>query len=492
MLVPSMLLWGWISSPAGVPMITQKQLGSGSQPADALEVIRYVHLSNAQQGEAEARSAGTVHHSVLLNSLYLSGSEVSAAELRRIRETRGADTRAHTGLPFSRLLGSPRSSGSHRSTATSSSPRTPRQDPRRGHLHLGLCTPGLPTSQPRLSVRRSSGPQLGLLDFLCRGASPLESDLQKGSVESEHSLFRATGPCILTDVRRPSSFTAKLIFLRQTTIPRQILGLRHSAIHAEQRAKEEPPAPASEEAAGEDVRRRLADAVPVAGVSAGDPERATCIRGQATSLGLGEPGTWGQVLASAWRKGDATLFPRLSKRSHLAVANTDIPASLSLLISNEEVIADPVLTAHALLVGHFPSSGKWSMEAIPFVNAEAPWARSTHPCADLNGNNITRITKTDFAGLRHLRVLQLMENKISAIERGAFQDLKELERLLSLLSKHARYIPEFCFTSLQAGTAAIRSVPSPCLVRGPLPCGAVKDQALAAFQYTDVFTFERD
>ncbi|XP_048338259.1 slit homolog 2 protein-like, partial [Sphaerodactylus townsendi] len=48
---------------------------------------------------------------------------------------------------------------------------------------------------------------------------------------------------------------------------------------------------------------------------------------------------------------------------------------------------------------------------------------------DLNGNNITRITKTDFAGLRHLRVLQLMENKISTIERGAFQDLKELERL---------------------------------------------------------------
>ncbi|KAH1169995.1 hypothetical protein KIL84_000980 [Mauremys mutica] len=48
---------------------------------------------------------------------------------------------------------------------------------------------------------------------------------------------------------------------------------------------------------------------------------------------------------------------------------------------------------------------------------------------DLNGNNITRITKTDFTGLRHLRVLQLMENKISTIERGAFQDLKELERL---------------------------------------------------------------
>ncbi|KAK2521410.1 hypothetical protein Q9233_010973 [Columba guinea] len=28
---------------------------------------------------------------------------------------------------------------------------------------------------------------------------------------------------------------------------------------------------------------------------------------------------------------------------------------------------------------------------------------------DLNGNNITRITKTDFAGLRHLRVLLVLE-----------------------------------------------------------------------------------
>ncbi|KAK7929454.1 hypothetical protein WMY93_005849 [Mugilogobius chulae] len=48
---------------------------------------------------------------------------------------------------------------------------------------------------------------------------------------------------------------------------------------------------------------------------------------------------------------------------------------------------------------------------------------------DLNNNNLTKITKADFAGLRHLRVLQLMENKITTIERGAFQDLKELERL---------------------------------------------------------------
>ncbi|TRY56487.1 hypothetical protein DNTS_026458 [Danionella cerebrum] len=48
---------------------------------------------------------------------------------------------------------------------------------------------------------------------------------------------------------------------------------------------------------------------------------------------------------------------------------------------------------------------------------------------DLNANNLTKITKADFAGLKNLRVLQLMENKISSIERGAFQDLRELERL---------------------------------------------------------------
>ncbi|XP_008582036.1 PREDICTED: slit homolog 2 protein-like isoform X1 [Galeopterus variegatus] len=63
---------------------------------------------------------------------------------------------------------------------------------------------------------------------------------------------------------------------------------------------------------------------------------------------------------------------------------------------------------------------------------------------DLNGNNITRITKTDFAGLRHLRVLQLMENKISTIERGAFQDLKELERL-RLNRNHLQLFPELLF-----------------------------------------------
>uniref|UniRef100_A0A8C7KV70 Slit homolog 1 protein n=1 Tax=Oncorhynchus kisutch TaxID=8019 RepID=A0A8C7KV70_ONCKI len=49
---------------------------------------------------------------------------------------------------------------------------------------------------------------------------------------------------------------------------------------------------------------------------------------------------------------------------------------------------------------------------------------------ELNGNNLTRITKSDFSGLKYLRVLQLMENQIGAIERGAFDDMKELERLI--------------------------------------------------------------
>uniref|UniRef100_K7GHY0 LRRNT domain-containing protein n=2 Tax=Pelodiscus sinensis TaxID=13735 RepID=K7GHY0_PELSI len=39
---------------------------------------------------------------------------------------------------------------------------------------------------------------------------------------------------------------------------------------------------------------------------------------------------------------------------------------------------------------------------------------------DLDRNNISRITKMDFAGLKNLRVLHLEENQISMIERGAF------------------------------------------------------------------------
>ncbi|XP_067858120.1 slit homolog 1a isoform X2 [Heptranchias perlo] len=63
---------------------------------------------------------------------------------------------------------------------------------------------------------------------------------------------------------------------------------------------------------------------------------------------------------------------------------------------------------------------------------------------ELNGNNISRISKSDFSGLRHIRVLQLMENHISSIERGAFEDMKELERL-RLNRNQLQILPELLF-----------------------------------------------
>nr|XP_033479767.1 slit homolog 1 protein-like [Epinephelus lanceolatus]XP_033479768.1 slit homolog 1 protein-like [Epinephelus lanceolatus] len=63
---------------------------------------------------------------------------------------------------------------------------------------------------------------------------------------------------------------------------------------------------------------------------------------------------------------------------------------------------------------------------------------------DLNGNNLTVITKADFSGLKHLRVLHLMENQIGNVERGAFDELKELERL-RLNKNRLRELPELLF-----------------------------------------------
>nr|CAI9695544.1 unnamed protein product [Rangifer tarandus platyrhynchus] len=65
---------------------------------------------------------------------------------------------------------------------------------------------------------------------------------------------------------------------------------------------------------------------------------------------------------------------------------------------------------------------------------------------DLDRNNITRITKTDFAGLKNLRVLHLEDNQVSIIERGAFQDLKQLERL-RLNKNKLQVLPELLFQS---------------------------------------------
>nr|KAF6482134.1 slit guidance ligand 3 [Molossus molossus] len=65
---------------------------------------------------------------------------------------------------------------------------------------------------------------------------------------------------------------------------------------------------------------------------------------------------------------------------------------------------------------------------------------------DLDRNNITRITKMDFAGLKNLRVLHLEDNQVSIIERGAFQDLKQLERL-RLNKNKLQVLPELLFQS---------------------------------------------
>ncbi|CAK7305135.1 Slit homolog 3 protein [Vulpes lagopus] len=65
---------------------------------------------------------------------------------------------------------------------------------------------------------------------------------------------------------------------------------------------------------------------------------------------------------------------------------------------------------------------------------------------DLDRNNITRITKMDFAGLKNLRVLHLEDNQVSVIERGAFQDLKQLERL-RLNKNKLQVLPELLFQS---------------------------------------------
>uniref|UniRef100_A0A3P8US28 Slit homolog 3 (Drosophila) n=1 Tax=Cynoglossus semilaevis TaxID=244447 RepID=A0A3P8US28_CYNSE len=61
-------------------------------------------------------------------------------------------------------------------------------------------------------------------------------------------------------------------------------------------------------------------------------------------------------------------------------------------------------------------------------------------------NNITRITKVDFSGLKNLRILHLEDNQISVIERGAFQDLRLLERLRVNRNK-LQVLPELLFQS---------------------------------------------
>ncbi|KAJ8984694.1 hypothetical protein NQ317_004953, partial [Molorchus minor] len=66
---------------------------------------------------------------------------------------------------------------------------------------------------------------------------------------------------------------------------------------------------------------------------------------------------------------------------------------------------------------------------------------------DLQGNNITAIYDSDFQDLGKLKYCkQLSDNKISTIERDAFQDLVNLERL-RLNGNEIRHIPENSFST---------------------------------------------
>ncbi|CAG09353.1 unnamed protein product [Tetraodon nigroviridis] len=92
--------------------------------------------------------------------------------------------------------------------------------------------------------------------------------------------------------------------------------------------------------------------------------------------------------------------------------------------------------------------GDGTTYCLLYTAAVFPLELNTEPVGptsmELNGNNLTRITKSDFAGLKYIRVLQLMENQITVIERGAFDDMKELERL-RLNRNQLQQLPELLF-----------------------------------------------
>uniref|UniRef100_A0A8K9UQM2 Slit homolog 1b (Drosophila) n=1 Tax=Oncorhynchus mykiss TaxID=8022 RepID=A0A8K9UQM2_ONCMY len=101
---------------------------------------------------------------------------------------------------------------------------------------------------------------------------------------------------------------------------------------------------------------------------------------------------------------------------------------------------------------------------------------------DLNGNNLTTISKTDFSGLKHLRVLHLMENQISNIERGAFDDLKELERL-DLSENAIQAIPRRAFR----GATDIRNLQ---LDKNHITC--IEEGAFRALRTLEVLTLNNN
>uniref|UniRef100_A0AAY4EM14 Slit homolog 3 (Drosophila) n=1 Tax=Denticeps clupeoides TaxID=299321 RepID=A0AAY4EM14_9TELE len=67
---------------------------------------------------------------------------------------------------------------------------------------------------------------------------------------------------------------------------------------------------------------------------------------------------------------------------------------------------------------------------------------------DLDRNNITRITKVDFSGIKNLRVLDLSENQIQAIPRKAFRGITAVKNL-QLDSNHISCIEDGAFRALR-------------------------------------------
>uniref|UniRef100_A0A665VJX1 Slit homolog 1 protein n=1 Tax=Echeneis naucrates TaxID=173247 RepID=A0A665VJX1_ECHNA len=102
---------------------------------------------------------------------------------------------------------------------------------------------------------------------------------------------------------------------------------------------------------------------------------------------------------------------------------------------------------------------------------------------ELNGNNLTRITKSDFAGLKYLRVLQLMENQITVIERGAFDDMKDNNTFLDLSENFIQSIPRKAFR----GATDIKNLQ---LDKNHINC--IEDGAFRALRGLEVLTLNNN
>ncbi|XP_050396315.1 slit homolog 2 protein [Patella vulgata] len=66
---------------------------------------------------------------------------------------------------------------------------------------------------------------------------------------------------------------------------------------------------------------------------------------------------------------------------------------------------------------------------------------------DLQGNNITIIRRADFQGMKQLRILQLLDNQIYTIEKGAFVDVISMMRL-RLDRNNLVSLPDLLFSSM--------------------------------------------